>query len=54
MKIGIIGPYPPPYGGRSIHVQRLVDFISRTKEFLFKLNSLIKISTSFLENSSLK
>lgn len=31
MKIGIIGPYPPPYGGRSIHVQRLVDFISANK-----------------------
>ena len=24
MKIAIVGPFPPPYGGISIHVQRLM------------------------------
>lgn len=28
IKIGLVGTYPPPYGGRTVHVQRLVEFIS--------------------------
>ena len=28
IKIGLVGTYPPPYGGRTVHIQRLVDFIS--------------------------
>jgi hypothetical protein len=29
MRIAIVGPYPPPYGGRSIHVKRLRDRLKK-------------------------
>jgi len=29
MKILIIGPYPPPYGGQSVHVKELCNFLKR-------------------------
>jgi hypothetical protein len=34
VKIAIIGPYPPPYGGISVHIQR-VRTHHRMEEFLF-------------------
>ena len=31
LKIAIIGPYPPPYGGISIHVQRMHYFLQQER-----------------------
>ena len=30
-KIVIIGPYPPPYGGQSVHVKELYNFLKRQR-----------------------
>lgn len=30
-KIAIIGPYPPPYGGISVHIQRVLGYLERIK-----------------------
>lgn len=30
-KIAIIGPYPPPYGGISVHIQRVLSYLNEVK-----------------------
>ena len=34
-KIAIIGPYPPPYGGISVHVQRVLQYLSENQYVFF-------------------
>ena len=34
-KIAIIGPYPPPFGGISVHIQRLLEYLPRESYLLF-------------------
>jgi len=46
--IGIIGPYPPPYGGRPVHIKRLIEHIEHENfkilVFDYTKNRNIKIS----------
>jgi len=50
-KIGIIGPYPPPYGGKSVFVQRLGKFLNNKKIDckLYVYSSRAMVSTANLK-----
>ncbi|MCK4464706.1 MAG: glycosyltransferase [Bacteroidales bacterium] len=38
-KIAIIGPYPPPYGGISVHIQRVVKYLPKDRYVLFNTSN---------------
>jgi len=42
-EIAIIGPYPPPYGGISVHIQRVLDYLDELKNnYDFYLENRVK------------
>lgn len=46
IKIAIIGPYPPPYGGISVHIQRVLSYLDFKKySYDFYLENKIKNNT---------
>jgi glycosyltransferase involved in cell wall biosynthesis len=36
-KIAIIGPYPPPYGGISVHIERILQYIPKNRVDFFNI-----------------
>lgn len=45
-KIAIVGPYPPPYGGISVHIQRALDYLEQVKcDYDFYLENKAEDST---------
>lgn len=44
MKIGIIGPYPPPYGGISVHIKRM-------KKYLEQMNIKVNVYDESKKNN---
>jgi len=38
-KIAIIGPYPPPYGGISVHIQRVIKYLPKDRYVLFNTSN---------------
>jgi len=47
-KIAIIGPYPPPYGGISVHIQRVLSYLDyKEYNYDFYLENRIKNNTGF-------
>ncbi len=51
-KIDIIGPYPPPYGGISVHIKRLTDHLELTRQnfMVYTFGKRIQKKVHFLQS----
>ena len=50
-KIAIIGPYPPPYGGISVHIQRVLNYLDEEK---YAYDFFLENRTAKCSNSTYK